>query len=395
MPSFNNITKACNTLIIVFICVSILSLFENPSLISIGRLSIDVLLIMSLIFVTFYLFNEKLNFQYHFQIACLFILLSVFYTYGYYLFRTDTTIQPIIELILFFIFIFSLILIKWNKRDLNIISSLVAFFVIMFFYQWVTLDYPLFKFESVFRNPNALGAVLLVFSYFIILRAIYGNHFTKGFNIILMLIVLFLIYCTTSRTVWLSISAILIAWIIYYFFREKFKYLFPLALGLNLLFSVFYVISFNTVLGDFLDNWSRTLFGKGLYSGRHTLWNELFNHALNSPFLGYGYGTNFTEMNSKGQSPHNMYLQIMLESGAIGLITFILVLYFIWKMLLNNIETIAAKLSAFYLIGLLVYLNFETTIFPSTIVAIGIFQWLIITFGISFKEQNLSNRYRS
>ncbi|WP_245251774.1 O-antigen ligase family protein [Virgibacillus litoralis] len=259
----------------------------------------------------------------------------------------------------------------------------------MFLYQWITLDFPLLKFKSFFRNPNALGAVLLVFSYFLILRTLYSNHITKIFNTILILITLFLIYSSTSRTVWLSLLFILLAWVIYNYSYNKFKYLFPVTLIFSLLFSIFYVFSFNTVLGDFMDKLSKTLFGKSLYSGREILWNDLFNHSLNAPFLGYGYGTNFNEMNSRGQSPHNMYLQIMLESGVIGLIIFILVLYFLWKMLLKNIGSTAAQLSAFYFIGFLVYLNFETTIFPASIVAIGIFQWLIITFGTNFKEQDL------
>ncbi|MEJ5311258.1 MAG: O-antigen ligase family protein [Anaerolineae bacterium] len=80
-------------------------------------------------------------------------------------------------------------------------------------------------------------------------------------------------------------------------------------------------------------------FKSGTLAGRiNVYWPVYWRFFLANP-LGYGVGsfhaTSATQTSEWGRSPHNMYLQVLLETGVIGLFIFIAVLAFYFKYLYN------------------------------------------------------------
>ncbi|PTQ51399.1 MAG: hypothetical protein BLITH_1476 [Brockia lithotrophica] len=75
-----------------------------------------------------------------------------------------------------------------------------------------------------------------------------------------------------------------------------------------------------------------------LTQGRSAVWPDLFHHALEQPFFGFGPGTAsayafYLTHNERFAHPHNEYLRIFHDYGAVGLITFII---FYVKLLFNS-----------------------------------------------------------
>jgi hypothetical protein len=81
-------------------------------------------------------------------------------------------------------------------------------------------------------------------------------------------------------------------------------------------------------------------FKSGTLAGRITVyWPVYWEFFLANP-IGYGLGTfhptTATQTSVWGRSPHNMYLQVLLETGVIGLLTFVAVLVTYFKYIYNH-----------------------------------------------------------
>jgi len=138
-----------------------------------------------------------------------------------------------------------------------------------------------------------------------------------------------------------------------------------------------------TSIGNALNDLSLSIFNKNLFSGRIEVWEQIFHKIMEKPFLGYGVGVDARMFTEQRLTAHNFYLQVLLENGVVGLIIMLLVLFGIWKLLNRNLESFAARWSACFMLGLLVYENLELTLTQNNL-SIAMFQWLIITFGIQF-----------
>src|SRR5699024_586938 len=144
-----------------------------------------------------------------------------------------------------------------------------------------------------------------------------------------------------------------------------------------------YVSIKDTFIGRFLNDLSFSIFNKNLFSGRNEIWNTVIHSILNRPFFGYGVGIRAPDVAETESTTHNMYLQVLLEVGLVGFILFLLFLFSIWYVLNKRLNYFVTKWSACFMLGILVYNNFELTLMLNNY-SIAAFQWLIMTIGISF-----------
>ncbi|GEM05799.1 hypothetical protein HMI01_27870 [Halolactibacillus miurensis] len=107
----------------------------------------------------------------------------------------------------------------------------------------------------------------------------------------------------------------------------------------------------------------------------------MWTHIAEAPILGHGISTDPNYIESIGTSAHNQYLQIILESGFLGISLFIIFLYQLWLLLRKNQNHFTGMLSSAYLIAFIFYETFEVTLFQNNF-NIGLIQWLIITMGV-------------
>ena len=61
--------------------------------------------------------------------------------------------------------------------------------------------------------------------------------------------------------------------------------------------------------------------------GRGAMWREALGYIQDSPFLGYGLSSNgLLVSGTEVAHPHNMFLQVWLDGGALAVITLLLIL---------------------------------------------------------------------
>lgn len=141
-------------------------------------------------------------------------------------------------------------------------------------------------------------------------------------------------------------------------------------------------------IGSTINLFFRKYTGGNFFSGRHTIWATVFNYLNQSPLFGYGIDNGMLASANITISIHNTYLHLLLQGGWIGLLIFFMFLRSIWKRYYKNLDDNTVRLSAAYMIGFLMYINFEVSLIGNT-VGPGLFMWLIM--GIGFIRQNIIN----
>jgi O-antigen ligase len=300
---------------------------------------------------------------------------------------------PLFLILLTCIFILTSIKIKWEKHHLIISGHVSMIFIIGFFLNWIDTGLIKIKYMAVFNNPNVFAIFLFCILYFILINLHYANKWFKLYFIFGIILNILLIYLTTSRTVLLSVMIVFISFILLNFSRKIFSLLFYLILGFNLIFVTSYLYFSTSHYREHLNNLSLKYLHKPFFSGREEIWLAVYDFAMSSPFIGHKVGINLKEywLQPLYDHAHNQYLQILVESGFIGLIVFLLILYAIWKQYLKNLNSHLVKWSACFFIAILFYQNIELSLFihfPS----IGYLQWLIIAIGFSSAIRDKSTK---
>lgn len=70
--------------------------------------------------------------------------------------------------------------------------------------------------------------------------------------------------------------------------------------------------------------------GRPAKSGRHVIWQIILSFAEQRPFFGWGAGALFTNIHDSEWSSHSYYLQVLLQTGYLGLGSVILLFLSIW-----------------------------------------------------------------
>lgn len=131
-----------------------------------------------------------------------------------------------------------------------------------------------------------------------------------------------------------------------------------------------------------LNVYSVDLFGKNIDSSRPLLWGMSIN-ALGQNWL-TGIGTGFLPAYGPftDVSFHNSYLQLLIPNGVVSLICLILIFYFMWESMAENIDDLLVRLIFAALVGILVYNCFESTLLFNKL-SIGFMEWFLLALGVA------------
>lgn len=121
-------------------------------------------------------------------------------------------------------------------------------------------------------------------------------------------------------------------------------------------------------------------FNGDVSNGRIDIWEERLSLFLDSPLLGYGYNYNIG-INHYGTANHNLLLQILLFSGMIGLILFVIPTLKIFQ---KHSVSISLKLALF--ISVFMPLFFIDSLEERTL-------WNFLIFYCLLSSHNNANRY--
>lgn len=176
-----------------------------------------------------------------------------------------------------------------------------------------------------FDNPNFFSNYLLIpcilsLHYFI--TAIQEKKLKRIlFNLITMMMSIILILVTSSRGSILALFLTSVVYIVWYLRKVKFK---P-----QYVFLILVIILFmGSLLFTYIDPVINMLFSRLSYnellqgSGRNYIFSEAVEVFMDKPVFGVGLG-NFKNISSSGNRTHNLYLELLTETGLIGFLIFI------------------------------------------------------------------------
>ncbi|WP_117168458.1 O-antigen ligase family protein [Paraliobacillus sediminis] len=380
-------------LICSLLIVNTLALTSHEALHQVGTLSIMASLLFFLCLFIYYILHNYHNIDKLFHLYLYSAMYFIIYIITFFISAENNSFSYLFALLSTLSFILISSHNQWQHKYLKLFAHITSGIIWLVFLNWLLIELIFDGYQSISKNPNSLAIVLFCILYMQLLTFRYSSYIGRSYFGLLICINLFLIYTTSARSVFLSILIILLSMLILLYSKKVFSKIFSIGLILNFGFILIYVQLENTKIGQFLNEVSLNLLDKSFYSGRNEIWKQLLPYVYDKPFFGYGIGIDARGLTSPAHTSHNQYIQILLESGVIGLILFLLLLFSIWKLLLRNLTTFESKLSACFFIATLVYMNFESTLFQNNY-AIGLMQWLIITLGVIINPVEDSTRVK-
>nr|WP_239065564.1 O-antigen ligase family protein [Staphylococcus aureus] len=144
-----------------------------------------------------------------------------------------------------------------------------------------------------------------------------------------------------------------------------------------------------------LESWMLEHTGKSIMSGRADIWGRLNNLIDLRPLFGFGPNTVATDVMGRDASSHNLYINMALQIGYLGLFIFILILFIIFMKYVFRGNNKLVRLSAAAFIAILAHQLFEITLVQNQL-SIGLFQWVVIATGagMTFKQYDIKKESR-
>ncbi|MBV6624171.1 MAG: O-antigen ligase family protein [Rivularia sp. (in: Bacteria)] len=273
---------------------------------------------------------------------------------------------------------------KWDDKHLNNFTIVSSIFILFILVWWLALSRNINGFRAYLANPNVLAAFLWNFQFFLFTKLISSSK-KKYIYTILIFISNLMIFFTGARS--LLISSIF-STLIYIFWgwwvtnKRKHNFVFSLFIAVIGFFIYFYAKIIPALNIAYYTQISRDYTGKNLLSGRQVVWSLLIDKISEQPLFGYGSGTNPSDLIGTTLSSHNLYLQILIQIGFLGLITFIVLMFKIWNIYRIAYQDNIVRLSASFMIGILIHQSFEVTLIQNNL-AVGLLQFMVISIGIS------------
>ena len=361
-------------LLLIILSFLPLYLFENNYIKLIGSISIVVILLLAIFDAVYRMNKIRLNKTW------LWFMIFSFYSI-FSLVRTPTIKALYIFLLqvalLFFITLLTTInlneqvmknIFKWGK---------IVFFILLIPAGIVAIEGgrgAFGKFNS-FYSP-VLYKLILPCTFFFIAES--KGKFPK------ILLFSFIYLRMVERTC--SIVLIII-YFIYFTLKKvaKHKHLYKLFFwGLLILvlgFTYGYVQLQYTETGHVINDIFKEYTGGNFFSGRNLIWQVVFNYIKEKPILGYGIDNRILNLAGITMSSHNTYIHILLQGGVIGLFAFLMFMYSIWESYFYHLDNDIVITAASYLIGILIFINFEVTMIGNTVVT-AIYLWFILGVGL-------------
>lgn len=297
----------------------------------------------------------------------------------------ETSLEfSLLKLFMYLCFFLLVCLLTWKDKQIILFGHIVNGALLLYTIHWFVLGTPIDRYLSFFRNPNISGVFFSCLFVIVILAFKYGNMYSKVIFTFGLLGGMLIIYSSTSRAVYLLLFIMISSRIILYLSKKWFHRLFYIVMGFNLVFLFFYSYVANTKFAEKIDAFSTTYLHKSFFSGRQHIWTPSLEYGMDAPFTGhfigimprdYMEGTHYVHA-------HNQYVQVFLESGFLGLIGLIVMLYIIWRILQKGLESSLVSWVACFFLGLLFYQSVEISLL-SYMEPIGLIQWFILGLGVS------------
>lgn len=387
LPKYIRLSYLGIIIIGILIVLASFNTSTNQSLKQFGLLSLTLLLVFSLYVLIYYLLKTyKIPRSMGNLIIIAFLLLL---TYSIALIIDGFSARGLtvfIQLILILAFFICMCFIKWNDIKISVLANIIALFIMLNFLIFVTSGFP-FPFKSFTGNVNVFAALMFFTAFFPLLNFLLTKRKLKRFFwFFIILINLILIIVGQARAIWLALLIGFLVFVLWERILTKNKLIFY-----SLFWVVIFVIITVTILYPLASThpdaaiWNQFIkeyTGANLFSGRDRFWLLLIEVILQKPIIGYGASAVPSHFIPIGLSSHNLYIQIALQVGLLGLGLVWLLLLNIWKIFYFGKKSIYVRLAGSFFIAMLIYQIFEVSLTQNNL-AVGLVIWLVMAIGVN------------
>ncbi|WEN69651.1 O-antigen ligase family protein [Staphylococcus sp. NRL 16/872] len=280
----------------------------------------------------------------------------------------------------------------WNEKVILMFYRISIIFVSLHFLIWVGKGFGR-QFSSIYPNSNILGPFMFIAIYFILMRIFTTKK--RLIPYVFLFLALLLLLASDTRSVLLSM---LIGLSIYLIWNKIIKYKAVSVITFILIMVIFGSIVFLypklpkwSQYGK-LEAWMLEHTGKSIMSGRADIWGRLNNLIDIRPIFGFGPNTVATDVIGRNASSHNLYVNMALQIGYLGLLIFILILFVIFMRYVSKGHNQLVRLAVAAFIAILAHQLFEITLVQNQL-SIGLIQWLVIATGaaMTLKYYDIKN----
>lgn len=148
-----------------------------------------------------------------------------------------------------------------------------------------------------------------------------------------------------------------------------------------LAFTVVYPSLIGTQLGYSLEMLSREWLNKNFFSGREVVWKMILDAVKGHEVFGLGLSMVPSMVYETSFSSHNLYLQTILQSGAVGLVFVLLLLWLVLERL-GKEGGWQACVGASLLVGVLVHECLEVSLTQNNF-DVGLLFWVVLGISVS------------
>lgn len=363
------------------IFISILSLYITVTLINVPLVPVaGKYIFLGLIAIMFALILQRRFISYkEFKLFLPYLFFSLVYLVNINGISDTQGLMTVFNQFAYMMVIYTVLSINWTKFQIKSMSAL-------YYVSLPILILLIFIFPG-HLNTNTIGSFAFFLAFFPLLYLVgYSKGFKKSRILIILALTTIAIFATDTRSVLLSAVSGLVTFIFWKSITKNklFFYLyFMLIVAYNYFIVVVYPNLYKWEHFYTLNQWSIKLTDKPIMTGRNTIWAQLVDLISLKPWLGYGASVVPEDFLSTSLSAHNLYLQIGLQAGLVGIILLFLFFFVIWNSFWKNKTDPKVKLASCFFISILIHQSFEVTLTHNQF-SIGLLQWLIVAFGLNY-----------
>lgn len=298
---------------------------------------------------------------------------------------TSLVLQNIYDMTLYsffvqiMIYIYMLLLIGNKNKNIFNIEKISKTFSIFNFLMIIYLLYNGIRFlyqSDIYENQ--FGILMLPAMCFFILGT--KSRIKSIFAIVLSG---FIIYLTTRRGPLLAYIVFIFTYIIWGKLtktRKRYKIYFILVITVSIIVPLIYLsLSHpNSVLGSKINLLTIKYTGSRLFSGREQIWPYVIDIISKQPLWGSGIGSNLYDFYSINLSTHNLFLFLAMQTGIIGLVLFVILLFYLWKRFYINNNN--SRIYGSLLVSIIVQQIFSLGLLSGKM-ALALPVWSLFAFG--------------
>lgn len=329
----------------------------------------------------FLLLSAALNrFKFDKDSFIIFVLFGV-----YYISTAFSTYVPFgREMFSFFLFCVFFVLAVSHKFTLAEVRVFILIYILVSItasinicYQWLSGNYiqswtkrSTFVLFGIKKDPNYTFSYIspaFVLSFLVLFFSKKKRYVVL--SLINIIVTFFALLCSSSRAGMLAIVVSLIMIPLFCFqLKKRTRFLILLIVGFIVLAGYLFIVNF------YNDYALARIFEDKDGAGRLKIWNYAFSVFRANPILGGGFnaGSSVSIIN-EGHSTHSIFLDILCDSGAVGMIAFLV--FYVKNCIISNWDNVEILiiLTAAFFIPMMFINGFNTTTFYFPMIFMAIF----------------------